>query len=91
MTEMMFPLPPLQSTAVVADGQWHEVTAERDGTYRRLWADNQEVAKDALPMTLPPVPWNGTLTFGAGANLEPDSFFSDLIDDVRIYNRAVRP
>jgi hypothetical protein len=91
MTEMMFPLPSLHSTYVVADGQWHEVTAEWDGTYRRLWADNQEVARDNAPLTLPPFNWTGTLIVGAGANLEPGSFFSGLIDDVRIYNRAVRP
>jgi len=31
------------------------------------------------------------LHLGAGAHLEPGSFFSGLIDDIRIYNRAVRP
>ena len=28
---------------------------------------------------------------GAVNNLEPDSFFSSLIDDVHIYNRAITP
>jgi hypothetical protein len=91
VSDMMFPLPALHSTYVVADGQWHEVTAEWDGTYRRIWVDNHEVAKDALPMTLPPFNWNATLIIGAGANLEVGSFFSGLIDDVRVYNRAVEP
>jgi Tol biopolymer transport system component len=91
MTEMMFPFPPLYSTALVANGQWHEVTAEWDGTYRRLWADNQEVARDPLSMALPPFSWNGTFIIGAGASLGPDTFFTGLIDDVRIYNRAISP
>jgi hypothetical protein len=91
LTEMMFPFPSLDSTYVVADGQWHEVTVEWDGAYRRLWADNQEVTKDALSMALPPFSWNGTVIIGAGPNLELGTFFSGLIDDVRIYNRAVRP
>jgi hypothetical protein len=91
LTEMMFPLPALHSTYVVADGQWHKVSAEWDGVYRRLWADDQEVAKDALPLALPPLSWNGTLVIGAGPKLEPDSFFSGLIDDVRIYTRVVIP
>jgi Tol biopolymer transport system component len=91
MSEMMFPLPALHSTVIVTDGQWHEVTAEWDGTYRCLWADNQEVARDALPVALPPLSWNGTFIVGAGANLEVGTFFSGLIDDVRIYNRAVMP
>lgn len=33
----------------------------------------------------------GGLYIGCGANLEPDSFWSGLTDDVRAYNRAVRP
>jgi len=31
------------------------------------------------------------LNIGAGKNLEAGSFWSGLIDDVRIYNRAVEP
>jgi hypothetical protein len=91
MSEMMFPLPPLQSTVVVADGQWHEVVVEWDGACRRLWMDKRVVSRDAAPMALPPFSWNGTLTIGAGANLEPDTFFTGLIDDVRVYNRVVSP
>ena len=34
---------------------------------------------------------NGGLYFGAGKTLDAGSFFSGLIDDVRIYNRAVIP
>jgi hypothetical protein len=33
----------------------------------------------------------GGLYIGAGTNLEPGSFFSGLIDDIRIYNRAIAP
>jgi hypothetical protein len=42
-------------------------------------------------MTLPPFQWEGTLTIGAAEELAPARFFSGLIDDVRIYNRAVKP
>jgi len=34
---------------------------------------------------------NGGLYIGCGADQSPDSFFTGLIDDVRIYNRAVHP
>ena len=34
--------------------------------------------------------YNG-LHIGAGMAMEPGSFWSGLIDDVRIYNRAVNP
>jgi hypothetical protein len=33
----------------------------------------------------------GDLFFGAGSTLAPGTFFSGLIDDIRIYNRAVSP
>jgi hypothetical protein len=33
----------------------------------------------------------GGLYFGTGSALAPETFFSGLIDDVRIYNRAVKP
>jgi hypothetical protein len=31
------------------------------------------------------------LYVGTGKTMEPDTFFSGLIDDIRIYNRAVNP
>jgi hypothetical protein len=33
----------------------------------------------------------GGLSIGCGKTLAPAMFFAGLIDDVRIYNRAVRP
>ena len=42
-------------------------------------------------MALPPFQWDGTLNIGVAEDLAPNSFFSGLIDDVRIYNRAVKP
>ena len=34
--------------------------------------------------------FNG-LYIGCGKNMQPGTYFSGLIDDVRIYNRAVKP
>jgi hypothetical protein len=31
------------------------------------------------------------LNIGCGTNLTPGSFWSGLIDDVRIYNRVIKP
>jgi hypothetical protein len=42
-------------------------------------------------MALVAISWQGALRFGAGATLEADSFFSGLIDDIRIYQEAVKP
>jgi hypothetical protein len=34
---------------------------------------------------------SGGLNIGCGELMAPNTFFTGLIDDVRIYNRAVRP
>ena len=59
-----------------------------DGSNRILYVDDLDVAKDTQAQ------FSGSaegLYIGAGKNLEPGSFFSGLIDDVRIYDRAVIP
>jgi hypothetical protein len=80
----------LLSPAVITDGTWHQIALVWDGTHRHLCVDELEVAKDVMPLSgLEHV--EGGLYFGVGSTLAPDTFFSGLIDDVRIYNRAVYP
>ncbi len=77
----------LKSETVITDGDWHRVGLVWDGTNRILYVDDVEVASDTYGegMLL------GDLQIGVGKNLEPGSFWFGLIDDVRIYNRAVIP
>ena len=79
---------PLLSEAVIADGQWHRVGLVWDGSYRTLTVDGVAGAEDILTGL---VSSDQGLYIGAGSNLEQGTFFSGLIDDVRIYNRAVKP
>ena len=79
---------PLKSPTVITDGQWHCVGLTWDGSYRALYVDDVEVAKDVNPPGHLRVAVGG-LRFGAGNNIQTASFFSGLIDDVRIYNRAL--
>jgi len=79
---------PLFSEAVITDGQWHRVGLTWDGSTRTLFVDDAEVAKDTQAA---PAGSTGGLYLGAGKGLEAGSFWSGLIDDVRIYNRATRP
>jgi len=76
------------SETVITDGNWHRVGFVWDGTSRILYADDVEVAKDTQPGLEGSA---GGLYIGAGSNLDAGSFFSGLIDDVRIYNRAITP
>jgi N-acetylneuraminic acid mutarotase len=78
----------LLTQTAITDGTWHRIGFVWDGSYRHLYVDGVEVATDALPLSgLENA--GGGLYFGAGSTLAPDSFFSGLIDDIRIYNRVV--
>jgi hypothetical protein len=90
MSDMTFYLKtgrPLRSHAVITDGDWHHVGLLWDGSSRILYVDDIEVASDTYVTGF----LYGYLQIGAGNKLEADSFWSGLIDDVRIYNRAVKP
>jgi hypothetical protein len=79
---------PLISEFIITDGNWHRVGLTWDGSDKILYADGAEVAKDTHAGLESP---EGGLYIGASSTLDPASFFSGLIDDVRIYNRAVTP
>jgi hypothetical protein len=80
----------LVSQTRITDGNWHRIGFVRNGSYRSLYVDDIEVAKDTN-MQSGFTGLDSGLHIGAGKNLEPDTFFSGLIDDVRIYNRDVTP
>jgi hypothetical protein len=79
----------LLSDVNVTDGNWHRISLVFDGSYRYLYADGTEIVKDASPSHLENAS-NG-LYFGVGSTLAPGTFFSGMIDDIRIYNRIVYP
>jgi len=88
MTTLTFPLPPLLSDAVITDETWHRVGLVHDGTSLALYVDGLEVARQSGS---PILPTDGGLHIGTGKNLEAGTFWFGLIDDVRIYDRAVDP
>ncbi len=79
---------PLESESVITDGQWHHIGFAWDGSLRHLYVDGAEVAKDTRASSgLESA--DGGLYIGAGETLDAASFFSGLIDDVRIYNQSL--
>jgi len=81
---------PMISEAVVTDDQWHYIGFVWDGSYRSLYVDGIEVARDANPIILAPLKSStGGLNIGTGKDLDAVTFFSGMIDDVRIYNKAL--
>ena len=87
-TKLMDPQPALISESVITDDTWHHVGLIWDGSYRYLYVDGAEVARDTAALSYT-VPCDGSLYLGAGKTLDAGSFFSGLIDDVRIYNVAL--
>ena len=79
---------PLISQTIVTDGTWHRVGLTWDGRNRILYVDDVEVVKDTQGTLASST---GGLYLGAGKNLEAGTFWTGLIDDVRIYDRAVTP
>lgn len=78
----------LAAPALITDGAWHRVGFVWDGSNRILYVDDIEAARD----TQSSLAGSGTgLYIGTGATLAPGSFWSGLIDGVRIYDRAVKP
>ena len=78
----------LLSETVITDGNWHRIGFVWDGLHRTLCVDGIAVAQDTQVGLS-----NSSegLLIGCGKYMQPGTYFSGLIDDVRIYNRAVKP
>jgi hypothetical protein len=78
----------LSSNAIITADDWHRVGFTWDGSVRSLYVDDILVAEGA---DIALADSDGGLNISCGKNMTPAIFFTGLIDDVRIYNRAVRP
>jgi len=79
---------PLWSQTVITDDTWHRIGFVWDGSQRTLCIDGVAVAEDTqdgLGCS------DSGLYIGTGKAMELGTYWSGLIDDVRIYNRAVSP
>ncbi|MHC4556406.1 MAG: extracellular catalytic domain type 1 short-chain-length polyhydroxyalkanoate depolymerase [Planctomycetota bacterium] len=88
MTKLMDPQPVLVSEYVITDSSWHHIGLVWDGSCRYLYADGAEVARDTDALSYA-VPCDGGLHIGTGKDIDADSFWFGLIDDVCIYNQAL--
>jgi hypothetical protein len=78
----------LLSQTNITDSEWHRIGLVWDGSHRTLYVDSFVVAQDTQDAIEASI---SGLYIGCGKAMEAGTFFSGLIDDVRIYNRAVIP
>ena len=78
----------LYSDAIVNDGAWHRIAFTWDSSHRRLYIDGVLVAEDTEASL---AECYGALNIGCGKDMAAATFFTGLIDDVRIYKRVVKP
>jgi len=78
----------LVSETIITDGNWHRVGLVWDGANRILSVDEVVVAADTQSSLVGSL---GGLNLGCGKNQGPESFWSGLIDEVRVYSRAIKP
>jgi len=82
-------LPTLESDSVITDGEWRHVALVFDSfaKCRYLYVDGLEVAHDEHETVM--MPATGGLHIGARKDLDSGSFWSGMIDDVRVYDVAL--
>jgi len=81
---------PLSSEMTITDGSWHHVGLVWSNHMRSLYVDGLLVAQDAKMVAVVTTLYE-PLYLGTAGDLVPESLFEGLIDDVRIYNRALDP
>ena len=79
----------LVSETVITDVQWHHVgfVYDMDTLHRQLYVDGVLITEDTTAVVGDPS--NNGLYIGASKDLDAGTFFSGLIDDIRIYNQAL--
>jgi arylsulfatase A-like enzyme len=80
----------LSSDKYIVDGYWYHVGIVWDGSYRRLFVHGDEVAADPEENPIGPLESCAGYTYiGTSPDLDPNYDWDGLIDDVRIYDRAL--
>jgi hypothetical protein len=78
----------LVSEVIITDDDWHRIAFVWDGLFRTLYVDGIAVAEDTQDGLQGS---NNGLYIGAGQMMQPGTYWSGLIDDIRLYNRIVVP
>ncbi len=89
-TETRFGKPPVTTDVVVTDGNWHHVHVNWDGSFRIVYIDGIEAGRDPEARVFNQPSTNG-LYFGTDYAKTAGTYWSGLIDEMRIYDNMVAP
>jgi hypothetical protein len=78
------PVVDLFSTTTVNDGKWHQIVGERDGSNLRIYIDGNLSASGS---TVVPVSFTNSISTTIGRDArDNNSYFSGLIDDIKVWS-----
>jgi large repetitive protein len=79
----------ISSPASYNDGAWHHAVGTYDGAVARLYVDGAEVANQSAVLAL--VTSTQPFVIGTRSNLTAGTYFKGLLDEVKVYSRALGP
>ena len=81
---------PNNSATALFDGEWHHTASVYDGAEKVIYLDGVEIVKEAATGQISIGQGTGRVLIGGGRDVEPMVIeFGGLIDEARIYNRAL--
>jgi hypothetical protein len=74
------------AAATATDGAWHHATGLADAAGTHIWMDGKRIDSDATAL---PFTYTAGAAFSVGRSSAGNQPFEGLLDDVRVYNRAL--
>ena len=81
------------ATSLVSDGKWHHLftVVDRTAQTQTLYVDGISVASSSIATVTGSVDNANQIRIGTNSGGTGSSFFNGMIDDVRVYDRALSP
>jgi len=81
---------PNNSATALFDGEWHHTASVYDGAEKVIYLDSEEIMRDTATGEIGIGEGDGRILLGGGRDIDPMVLeLGGLIDDARIYNRAL--
>lgn len=75
----------------ITPGEWTHITITYDGSYVRIFKNGAEQVSNNFPYATTITPFNSSGALRLGYWESQSAYFDGILDEVRIYNRAISP